>query len=78
MSTTTTSNTTEMVNGTTLADVREESEGKGTVEQGKEPVSTTDDLGEYPKRILACHGVSGSRFGRLPSRSGVKYTGLES
>jgi hypothetical protein len=46
MSTTSTSSTTEKVNGTALADVGEEPEGKGDVEQGKEQVDT---VGEYPK-----------------------------
>ncbi|RFU27131.1 hypothetical protein B7463_g9203, partial [Scytalidium lignicola] len=50
MSTTSTSSTTEKVNRTALADVGEEPEGKGDVEQGKEQVNPTyDDVGEYPK-----------------------------
>ena len=49
MSTTSTSSTTEKVNGTALADVGEEPEGKGDVEQGKERLDTTDGVGEYPK-----------------------------
>jgi hypothetical protein len=49
MSTTSTSGTTENVNGTALADVGEEPEGKGDVEQGKERLDTTDGVGEYPK-----------------------------
>lgn len=49
MSTISTSNTTEKVNGTALADVGEELEGKGDVQQGKEQVDTTDGVGEYPK-----------------------------
>ena len=49
MSTTSTSSTTEKVNGTALADVGEEPEGQGEVEQGKEQVETSDNVGEYPK-----------------------------
>ncbi len=49
MSTLSTSSTTEKVNGTALADVGEEPEGNGEVEQGKEQVDTTDDVVEYPK-----------------------------
>ena len=49
MSTTSTSTTTEKVDGTALPDVIEEPEGKGDVEQGEEQVATTDDVGEYPK-----------------------------
>ena len=49
MSTTSTISTTEKVNGTAPADVGEEPEGKGDVEQGKEQVDTLDEVGEYPK-----------------------------
>ena len=78
ISTTSTSGTTEKVNRTALADVREEPEGKGDAEQGKEQVDTIDDVGEYPK-LQACHGGSGSRTGCLPSRSRLgKLTDLES
>ena len=49
MSTTSTSSTTEKVNGTALVDVGEESEGKGDVEEGQEQVNSTDNVGEYPK-----------------------------
>jgi hypothetical protein len=49
MSTASTSSTTEKVSGTALADVGEEPEGQGEVEQGKEQVETSDDVGEYPK-----------------------------
>jgi hypothetical protein len=48
MSTTSTSSTTEKVNGTALADIGDEREGKGDVEQGKEQIETPDDVGEYP------------------------------
>jgi hypothetical protein len=44
MSTSSTSSTTEKVNETTRADI-----GKGDVEQGKEQVNATDDVGDYPK-----------------------------
>jgi hypothetical protein len=49
MSTTSTRSVTKKVNGTALADVGEETEGKGYIEHGKEQVDTTDDVGEYPK-----------------------------
>jgi hypothetical protein len=49
MSTASTSSTTEKVSGTALADVGEEPEGQGEVEQGKEQIETSDDVGEYPK-----------------------------
>jgi hypothetical protein len=49
MSTTSIGSTTEKVNGTALTDVGEGRESKGDVEQGKEQVDTTDDVGEYPK-----------------------------
>jgi MFS transporter, DHA2 family, glioxin efflux transporter len=49
MSTTSISSTTEKVNGVALADVGEGRGSKGDVEQGKEQVDTTDDVGEYPK-----------------------------
>ncbi|KAK9349698.1 hypothetical protein V1523DRAFT_422115 [Lipomyces doorenjongii] len=48
MSATSTSSATEKVNGTALADVVEEPEGKGDAEQAKEPVDTADDVGVYP------------------------------
>ena len=32
-----------------LTDVGEEPEGQGEVEQGKEQVETSDNVGEYPK-----------------------------
>jgi len=49
MSTASTSSTTEKVNGMALTDVGEEPEGQGEVEQGKEQVETSDNVGEYPK-----------------------------
>jgi hypothetical protein len=49
MSSTSTSNTTEKINGTALADVGKELEGKRDVEQGKAQVETIDGVGEYPK-----------------------------
>ncbi|KAK5313082.1 hypothetical protein LTR93_011077 [Exophiala xenobiotica] len=49
MSTTSTSSTTENINGTALADVGEKPEGRGDVKQGTEQGDTTDDVGAYPK-----------------------------
>jgi hypothetical protein len=49
MSTTSIGSTTEKVNRIALADVGEGRKSKGDVEQGKEQVDTTDDVGEYPK-----------------------------
>ena len=44
-----TTSTTENADGSALAEVGEELQGKGDVEKGKEPVATTEDVGEYPK-----------------------------
>jgi hypothetical protein len=49
MSTTSISSATEKVNGTATSDVGERREIRGDVEQVKEPIDTTDDVGEYPK-----------------------------